>query len=578
MTPQLAGDGGAPGLGPGARRPGVGPAGAGPRGAALRPARAAADYERMERGYYEHLLDAGRRARRAGRRRGDGRGRPRAGAPRGPPFEAGPLAIAVDDVREYVLKPNLSIDHDGAPLDRPTPTGCATASTRRPSRRARSGSPWWATRSAPAGGSTTARGSSRRLERRLDERSRAAGGPGGRGPELRRAGPRARPALGAFRARSAGRSTPTWWSSRRPRPTPAGTSAGSAASCPAGSAGTRRSTATRWPPAGAGPGGDAGDVQGARSGRIREAILAGVYRTVVADCRSRGVPCVWVLIPRVGKPADPAERRAAGRRWPRRRASRRSSTCPTPTTGSTRPTLAIGPDDFHPNADGPRPARPPARRGPATGCPRCDGSGRPRPRTERGSRSPMSHDPTGLRPARLCFAQTLARAGRGARPLPVGWAAARSVLDSARSPELNRADREAERRRLLRGPHRRRRPRRRPRRAGAAAPGQADRLGPVPRRERHAQLLDGDFLQFELKPNVDADPLRPAVHDQPPRACATATYTVEKPDGTSTGSPCSARRSTWAGGSAPTRRTSTCSKTGSTPTPPGAGWPGGSRC
>src|SRR6516225_2217043 len=79
-----------------------------------------ADYERMERGYYEHLLDAGRR---------------QLGTPAGaeldalntaarvrtgwlhleaPPFEAGPLAVAVDDVREFVLKPNLTFDHEGA--------------------------------------------------------------------------------------------------------------------------------------------------------------------------------------------------------------------------------------------------------------------------------------------------------------------------------------------------------------------------------------------------------------------------------------------------------------------------------
>ena len=31
-----------------------------------------------------------------------------------------------------------------------------------------------------------------------------------------------------------------------------------------------------------------------------------VYRAMAADCRARGVPLVWVLIPRVGRPSDPA--------------------------------------------------------------------------------------------------------------------------------------------------------------------------------------------------------------------------------------------------------------------------------
>ena len=40
---------------------------------------------------------------------------------------------------------------------------------------------------------------------------------------------------------------------------------------------------------------------------FRWEFLAAVYRAAVADCRSRGVPCVWVLVPRVGK---------AGPTWP----------------------------------------------------------------------------------------------------------------------------------------------------------------------------------------------------------------------------------------------------------------------
>lgn len=45
-----------------------------------------------------------------------------------------------------------------------------------------------------------------------------------------------------------------------------------------------------------------------------------------------------------------------------------------------------------------------------------------------------------FRPARVCFLQTLALLALA--PIPAGWARTRSVIDSVRSPELNRADRE----------------------------------------------------------------------------------------------------------------------------------------
>ena len=39
-------------------------------------------------------------------------------------------------------------------------------------------------------------------------------------------------------------------------------------------------------------------------------ILAGVYQAMAADCRARGVPIVWVLIPRVGRANDEVDQRA----------------------------------------------------------------------------------------------------------------------------------------------------------------------------------------------------------------------------------------------------------------------------
>src|SRR4051812_29008168 len=90
-----------------------------------------ADYDRMERGYYEQILDAGRQL-------GATVEAPRASATarRGwahleaAPFDAGPLGQVVDDLREFVLKPDLSIVHDGVRWstnalgmrDRPYPT------------------------------------------------------------------------------------------------------------------------------------------------------------------------------------------------------------------------------------------------------------------------------------------------------------------------------------------------------------------------------------------------------------------------------------------------------------------------
>jgi hypothetical protein len=84
---------------------------------------------------------------------------------------------------------------------------------------------------------------------------------------------------------------------------------------------------------------------------LREAILAGVYRRAVADCRERGVPAVWLLLPRVGKPVDPADRaklvglaRSAG--------FDRIVDVSDAFDGLPASMLAIGADDFHPNARG----------------------------------------------------------------------------------------------------------------------------------------------------------------------------------------------------------------------------------
>ncbi len=80
-------------------------------------------------------------------------------------------------------------------------------------------------------------------------------------------------------------------------------------------------------------------------------LVAAVYRAVAADCRARGVPCLFVLIPRVGRAVEPAEHqrlldlaRAAG------------FTAVVDVSDAfdrfDPADLAVHPSDFHPNATG----------------------------------------------------------------------------------------------------------------------------------------------------------------------------------------------------------------------------------
>jgi hypothetical protein len=80
-------------------------------------------------------------------------------------------------------------------------------------------------------------------------------------------------------------------------------------------------------------------------------ILAGVYQTMAADCRARGIPILWVLVPRVGRKHDEFDQRILLKTA---RAAGFSHvidvTDAYDALDSSR--LAIGPDDFHPNASG----------------------------------------------------------------------------------------------------------------------------------------------------------------------------------------------------------------------------------
>jgi hypothetical protein len=82
-------------------------------------------------------------------------------------------------------------------------------------------------------------------------------------------------------------------------------------------------------------------------------ILAGVYQTMAADCRARGVPIVWALVPRVGRFGDAAEQQTL-----KKMAQAAGFSQVVDVTGAyddiDPDRLAVDQDDFHPNALGHR--------------------------------------------------------------------------------------------------------------------------------------------------------------------------------------------------------------------------------
>jgi hypothetical protein len=136
--------------------------------------------------------------------------------------------------------------------------------------------------------------------------------------------------------------------------------------------------------------------------------------------------------------------------------------------------------------------------------------------------------PSLLDPARLCFVKTLGLLLLSLAPLPVGWARARSALDSARSPALNRADRDLSAGGYYQGL------------IGVSDGPSSSRPDDVAMRllgkpaewtRFHAAnvcnpLPDQDFLQFELKPNLDktlfGHPFTTNSHGMRDRECSVA--------------------------------------------------------
>ncbi|MDB5351263.1 MAG: hypothetical protein JWN86_2510 [Planctomycetota bacterium] len=291
-----------------------------------------ADTERMERGYYERLLDSGRRL--------------DAPVPVAPAaFDAGRLCDVVADLREYVLKPNLRTTHRGA--------SWTTNSLGMRDREYATTKPANTIRIALVGDSIgsgwgvddglgfeplleQALGSSRTAKPvEILNFSVPGHAPGQRWEHFRRNGWSTGPDLVIFEATPAD----PGWDERRLR--------GLLARNLGWNSPLYREAIAA---SGATPGGDF-DAYKAALKPHRWAILENVYRAAVGDCRDRGVIPAWVLIPRVGKPIEPEERRKLV-------ALAQSAgfavviDLSDAFDGIEPSALAIAPDDFHPNARG----------------------------------------------------------------------------------------------------------------------------------------------------------------------------------------------------------------------------------
>lgn len=305
-----------------------------------------ADYERMERGYYEQILDAGRSLGSVTDPLQAVRGSKLPAAPE--PFEGGPLARGVDDLREFVLKPNLSVAHAGARWttnalgmrDRAYPTAKPPGTVRIAFVGDSIGAGW---------GVGDGQSFEAVLERQLDERSRAAGGravevlnfavpghgPGQRWHHFSQVGWALEPDIVLFESTQAD----SGWDERRLR-----------GLLPRGIGWDSPMYRDALARAGARPGGTMETYKQALR-PYRWDFVAGVFRTAAADCRARGVPIVLVMVPRVGKPAEPEELR---RLIALARESKFSAVVDLSDAyhGLEPSTLAVGPNDYHPNAEG----------------------------------------------------------------------------------------------------------------------------------------------------------------------------------------------------------------------------------
>jgi hypothetical protein len=293
--------------------------------------RSLAEIERMERGYYETLNEMSRRLDPSAVRK-----------PVAAPNDFGPLTLPVSDVREYVLKPSISVPHRGATWTT-NPRGMRDRDhpIEKPSGLIRIGlagdsiGAGWGVEDGQGFEPLWEKSLSR--ERPVEVWNHAVPGlaPGQRWEHFNREGWESQPDLVVFQ----GSPADFGWDDRKLR-----------SLLPKGVGWDVASYQEAFQLARIQPGGDEDSYKNALRPH-REAILAGVYRTVANDCRSRGVPSVWLLLPRVGKTTPRADRdrlvalaRSAGFSKIVDLSDAFDGLDPAP--------LAIGPDDFHPNAIG----------------------------------------------------------------------------------------------------------------------------------------------------------------------------------------------------------------------------------
>ena len=286
------------------------------------------DLERIERGYYEQLLDTGRRV----------------GTVEPAPFDAGRLCDVVADLREYVLKSSLKTEHRGA--------SWSTNARGMRDREYADAKPPGATRIALVGdsigsgwGVDDGLGFEPLFEDALNQTASVevlnfsvpGHAPGQRWEQFRRVGWPMSPDVVIFEATPAD----PGWDERRLRGL---LGKGIGWDAPQYREAIAASKVRR--------GGDFESYKAALKPH-RWAILENVYRSAVDECRERGVVPAWVLIPRVGKPIAPGDRS-------RLVASARSAgfavviDLSDAFDGIDPSDLAIAPNDFHPNARGHR--------------------------------------------------------------------------------------------------------------------------------------------------------------------------------------------------------------------------------
>jgi hypothetical protein len=305
------------------------------------------DAARIERGYYEQLLDDGQRLDDLGDLPAL-RGRRRVGGTFAAPVDSAPLVVRVDDLREVVLKPSDSVERAGVRW--------RTNAQGMRDREYVIDKPAGTFRIAMVGDSITAGWGvdvddrfESILERTWDERARRVGGPaveiidcavpghapGQRWHHFQQAGWPMRPDLVICEATEAD----IGWDERRLRYVLA---RGQGFDSPLYRAALDS--------AGVVPGWSPEQYKHALQPYHRE-ILAGAYRAMASDGTGRGVPIVWVLIPRVGRPSDPAQHQAI-LAMARAAGFARVVDATDAYDGLNAARLAVEPDDFHPNAVG----------------------------------------------------------------------------------------------------------------------------------------------------------------------------------------------------------------------------------